>query len=404
MIAHKTLSHKSERVTKRLTSPWISLCRRRICAYQFFGFAGLTLAAALTSSLAYYRGLSPFVLAAILGAGVAIFFVLILARVAVTGEERITYYHHELAVLAGGALLLKFLGEPLLPYLDLTVLGIGVFLMLGRVGCFRMGCCHGRPHPRGVRYRQEHAETGFSCEYVGVPLFPIQLVESGWVLSIVVAGTAMVLAGWPDGAALSFYAVAYGIGRFGFEFLRGDAGRRYQWGFSEAQWFSVAILIGFVAAEAFGALPVSPWHAGAAVMISLTMIAVAVKRAVDKNGLHYLLTARHIGELAEGLGRIEEVAAALPRQTPVNPSRVAIARTSLGIQVSFGTAQSLDSLVNYYTISRRGESMSLKSAQAVANLIRSLRRSDEPCRIVEGTHGIFHVLLSPVSPGLRELR
>ena len=404
MIAHMTWSLKSERVTNRLASPWIRVCGRRISAYQFFGLAGLTLGVALTTSLASYRGLSPLVIAAILVAAVATFFLLIMARVAVSGEERITYYHHELAVLAVAALLLLAMGEPLLPYLDLTVLGIGIFLVLGRVGCFKVGCCHGRPHSRGVHYRQEHAETGFPCEYVGVPLFPIQLVESGWVLSIVVAGTAMVLAGWPDGAALSFYAVGYGTGRFGFEFLRGDAGRRYQWGFSEAQWISVAILIGFVAAEAFGVVPVFPWHAGPAVVISLTMIAVAAKRAVDKNGLHYLLTARHIGELAEGLERIEEVAAAWPGHTPVNPPRVAIARTSLGIQVSFGKVQSRESLVNCYTISRRGESMSLKSAEAVASLIRSLRRSDETCRIVEGNHGIFHVLLSPVSPGLRELR
>ena len=70
-----------------------------------------------------------------------------------TGEERIIYYRHEIAVMVVAALLLWLLRQPLLPYLDVTILGIGMFLTCGRMGCFMVGCCHGRPHDWGVCYR-----------------------------------------------------------------------------------------------------------------------------------------------------------------------------------------------------------------------------------------------------------
>src|SRR5439155_22019386 len=101
-------------------------------------------------------------------------------------------YHHEIDVMINAALLLWLLGQPLLPYLDLTILGIGMFLACGRVGCLMVGCCHGRPHSWGVRYKQEHADAGFAPYYVGVRLFPIQAVESLWVLSIVIVGNFFV--------------------------------------------------------------------------------------------------------------------------------------------------------------------------------------------------------------------
>jgi prolipoprotein diacylglyceryltransferase len=354
------------------------------------------MATGLAMFLAAHQGLSLFVVAAILLAAVITFFVLTMARLSVTGEERITYYHHELAVLAVATVLLRLSGKPILPYLDLTILGIGVFLVFGRLGCFRMGCCHGRPHERGIRYREEHADAGFSREYVGVPLFPIQLVESGWALSIVAAGTAMVLTGRPAGTALSLYAVSYGVGRFCFELMRGDPGRLYLWGFSEAQWLSVAILYTVAAAEASSRLPFSSWHAGAAAVLSLAMIVVAVKRASDTNRRHHLLNARHIGELAEGLDRLAQAAVARPAERkPGKLSRIPIARTSLGIQISLGAVRTQEICLSHYTLSRRDESLTLESAQAVARLIRYLARSDGTVKIVEGNHGIFHVLISP---------
>src|SRR5207253_2733687 len=117
------------------------------------------------------------------------------------------------------------------------------FLAFGRVGCTMVGCCHGRPGRIGLCYREEHADEGFPRYLVGVRLVPVQALESLGVAAIVGVGVALVVAGSTSGTALAWYAAAYAVLRFFLEFLRGDAGRRYSWGFSEAQWTSLGVAI-----------------------------------------------------------------------------------------------------------------------------------------------------------------
>jgi hypothetical protein len=74
------------------------------------------------------------------------------------------------------------------------------------------------------------------------------------------------------------HAYVYGTGRFCFEFARGDRGRRYVWGFSEAQWTSLFLMGAVVWAELAGILVFHHWHTGITVFLVFTMIAVALKR------------------------------------------------------------------------------------------------------------------------------
>ena len=160
----------------------------------------------------------------------------------ITGEEKLIYYHHEIAESLNIALFLWLIHQPLLPYLDISILGIGTFLFCGRLGCLMVGCCHGRPSAWGVRYREEHVAGGFAPYLVGVRLFPIQAVEFLWVFCMVVFGINIFLGDLPPGTTLVWYVVAYDTGRFYFEFLRGDAERPYIWGFSQPQWISVILM------------------------------------------------------------------------------------------------------------------------------------------------------------------
>src|SRR5258705_1231483 len=156
------------RYLDRIVRPEVHLLHTTWSAFQVCGYTGLALAFAMVLTLVIYLGLSPIVITAILLAAVLTFFGLVMATKIITGEEQIIYYHHEIAVMVVAALSLWLLGQPLLPYLDLTILGIGMFLACGRVGCLMVGCCHGRPHSWGVCYRQEHAAAGFTSYYVGV--------------------------------------------------------------------------------------------------------------------------------------------------------------------------------------------------------------------------------------------
>ena len=303
-------------------------------AFHVCGCTGLVLATVLAMTLVSRRNLSPSVMAGVILSAVATFLVLAMATKIIVGRESLTYYHHTIAVLSIAAGLLAVLRQPFLPYLDVTILGIGLFLVCGRCGCFMAGCCHGRPHRWGVRYTPEHAEAGFSVYLVGVRLFPVQLVESLWVLLIVTAGCAWVWRGDIAGEALASYLVLYGAGRFGFEFVRGDRERPYLGGFSEAQWTSALLMFSVLLAERRGMLPNHDWHAIAATIVVLGMIAVAVRRHLHQTG--QLVHPRHIHEVAQALGQVATSAG------------VHVQRTSLGIYISAsqiaGTTGSIDTV------------------------------------------------------------
>ncbi|HWK90376.1 MAG TPA: prolipoprotein diacylglyceryl transferase family protein, partial [Longimicrobium sp.] len=257
--------------------------------------------------------------------------------------------------------------------------GVGAFLACGRVGCLMVGCCHGRPYAWGVRYRGEHADAGFAAHLVGVRLFPVQLVESAWVAATVAVGMAMVFAGAPPGAALAWYVVAYDVGRFLFEFARGDVDRPYHAGFSQAQWLSLVLTLGVGAAELAGLLPLAPWHLAAGPALALAMAAVALRRRRDGARRFRLLHPRHLDELARLL-------AAPP---PAAAGAVPIARTSLGIRLSTGRADG----VRHHTLSADGGLTEGDAGALAAALARLRGASPASARVVPGAGGIYHVLL-----------
>jgi hypothetical protein len=110
-------------------------------------------------------------MAVLIVAALVTFLAVVLVTKLASGEERITYYHHEIAVTLCAYLLLKALHRPVMPYLDVMLLGIGLFLAFGRVGCLMVGCCHGVPWRWGIRYTGEHAAAGFSEYLVGSGCF-----------------------------------------------------------------------------------------------------------------------------------------------------------------------------------------------------------------------------------------
>ena len=84
----------------------------------------------------------------------------------------------------------------------------------GRIGCFLGGCCYGRPCGWGVSY----PPGSMPYEHMGdVPLFPVQLVESG---SLFVLFAICLLV--PFARRGTVYLVGVGVIRFVLECFRGD--------------------------------------------------------------------------------------------------------------------------------------------------------------------------------------
>jgi hypothetical protein len=399
------LQHKFNSAADRFARTRVGALNRVWPSFRLCGCCGLALAVVVGGCLVMSRGLSILVMSGIVVSAIITFLSLVMTTKILTGEERIIYYHHEIAVMGMAAALLRSWRQPILPYLDVTILCIGVFLICGRFGCLMVGCCHGRPHRWGVCYREEHAAAGFTSYYVGVRLFPIQAVESLWVLCIVVAGVSFVINGRPAGTALAWYVATYGLGRFCFEFMRGDSARPYHLGFSQPQWLSLLLMCGMVWAEMAGILHFHLWHAMATACLALAMTVISLVRHFRRTARHQLLHPRHVKEVAEAMAMVSSLAAetkvAGQWTTPAWKNSVStpvhVRCTSLGIQISGGKISGAAGDIYHYALSRGDGGMTEEAGRVLARLILQLRRAIGDAEFVRGNRNVFHLLIHPVA-------
>jgi Prolipoprotein diacylglyceryl transferase len=400
MSLRELFNHRADRVIR----PAIRVLRKSRSCFQVCGYTGLVLAICLTVSLIIHLSLSLRVLVALALSAMATFLTLAMITKIIVGEESLIYYHQEIAIVVVAAVVLWLLQQPVLPYLDVTILGVGLFLACGRIGCLMVGCCYGRPSQWGVRYRAEHAAAGFPSYFVGVRLFPVQLIEALCVFGIVGVGVALVLGGRTAGEALAWYVGSYGVMRFGFEFLRGDPSRRYLWGFSEAQWTSLVLMCAVVSADFTDVLDFDPWHVVATAALAATMMVVACWRRLSKTTKYELLHPRHVNEIAEAIETLS-VFVGIETSGSENDTEAQtthVARTSHGIRISTSIIPDAGGRIHLYALSSQKELLSEESARTLAALILQLKHPSASCELVRGSHAVFHALVRPPLEGRGE--
>ena len=92
----------------------------------------------------------------------------------------------------------------------------------GRLGCFCVGCCYGKPSERlGIAFA--HSEIAPN----GVPLLPVQLIEAALVFGLFFLLWQMSRRGMDGRRMLGWYLLVYSVGRFVLEFFRGDTYRGF---------------------------------------------------------------------------------------------------------------------------------------------------------------------------------
>jgi hypothetical protein len=313
-------------------------------------------------------------------AGAVAYYAVAIGERALVGEERLVYYHHELAVLAAAAGVAALAGRPVWRALDVTVAALGVFLAFGRLGCFSVGCCYGAPHRLGLRYRQEHADVGFPHELVGAPLLPVQVLESAASLALACVAAWRVWSGAPAGTAFADAVCGYALVRFSLELLRGDALRPELARLSEAQWWSVGLAAALAIAGRAGALPPLRWRQGAALALALAAMATVIARG-RRGSLHRLLGPRHVEEVARAL---VDAPAAAPR----------VSTTSLGVRLSACVVAAGSGEARLYTVS----GVDARSARALSSLILKLKPSPDRGQLVERRPGLFQLVVTSTAP------
>lgn len=126
---------------------------------------------------------------------------------------------------------LKFLSDLLAPIIPL-------FHFFGRIGCFLSGCCYGIESKLGFTYKHSLMESANN-----INRFPIQLVEASYNLILFILLTVFYKKGKFKGKLLYIYLILYPVGRFIFEFFRGDEYRGFIFGLSTSQFISILLLV-----------------------------------------------------------------------------------------------------------------------------------------------------------------
>jgi phosphatidylglycerol:prolipoprotein diacylglycerol transferase len=125
-------------------------------------------------------------------------------------------------------------------FVDLVTPGIPLGHAFGRIGCFFAGCCYGRPfeRPIGIEYHKPIGDAP-----VGVPLFPVQLLEAAINLIICMVLVLYTRKHNTKWKVFSLYLIMYSVGRYFLEYLRYDAIRGKLIGISTSQWISISLFV-----------------------------------------------------------------------------------------------------------------------------------------------------------------
>lgn len=121
---------------------------------------------------------------------------------------------------------------------DIFAVCVPLFHAFGRIGCFLGGCCYGVESKFGFI-----ADNELVPEMSGVRRFPISLVEALFNLLLFAFVLFLYNRNIQKSKLIFVYMIIYSIGRFVFEFFRGDEIRGVFFGLSTSQWISILFLV-----------------------------------------------------------------------------------------------------------------------------------------------------------------
>lgn len=125
-------------------------------------------------------------------------------------------------------------------YESIFVSSVPLIHAFGRIGCFCAGCCYGcvTDSVFGVCY-----SIPLSDAPIGIPLFPVQLLESLLNLCLFILLAILTSKQKTRRMVLPLYLICYAVFRFILEFFRFDDIRGIFFGLSTSQWISIALCV-----------------------------------------------------------------------------------------------------------------------------------------------------------------
>ena len=357
----------------------LSIFGRSWPTFQLCGLAGLVAGPTLAALLAESRGYQPLLVVGMAGLALGAFLGLALFSRWRRGREQLAFYPAESAALLLAALLLRLLGQPLLPYLDLLAIGLAGCYAFIRVGCHHAGCCHGRVARHGVIYGAAHVREGFPQAYADLPLFPLQALEALILAGLTAVAAVLFHAGsLPAGSVLAFWLGSYAVARFFLELLRADPETPFRYRLATPQWSALGRSLAAAALAGWIASPLLPGLIGGALLLVTATLWLLVRRQQAEESAT-TIAACHA--LAQALA----LAAALPdRRAPDRPREISHGLFCSCSQLEAGR-------VTLVTLSRRS-GVSPGTIAAISAMISRLRPGLVAPTILASGSGIVHLV------------
>lgn len=153
----------------------------------------------------------------------------------------LVFYGSIIAGVLAALIYLKIKKQKFFDYAAAIIPAIPLAHAIGRVGCFLAGCCYGKVCDTPISVIYTNPVGGAPT---GVPVFPIQLVESA--CNLVVFAILLIYTGKEikKGSVIFLYMILYAVERFVLEYFRADEIRGAFLGISTSQWISIALFIG----------------------------------------------------------------------------------------------------------------------------------------------------------------
>ena len=152
----------------------------------------------------------------------------------------IVFYGGLIGGIIGGLLYFRRFKANAAQILECATPAIPLAHAIGRIGCFLAGCCYGHSTDAfwGIVYPPESLSAPS-----GIPLVPVPLLEAALNVCICI-GLFFYIWKKPRRGLRAFggYLIAYAIGRFALEYLRGDLVRGFLLGISTSQLVSLLLL------------------------------------------------------------------------------------------------------------------------------------------------------------------
>ncbi|HHU49004.1 MAG: prolipoprotein diacylglyceryl transferase [Caldicoprobacterales bacterium] len=127
-----------------------------------------------------------------------------------------------------------------IPALSMVIIPtIPLIHSFGRIGCFFAGCCYGIGYDGIASITFKNSPVAPN----GVPLFPVQLLESITNLMIFIILIFYRRRARSYKNLIVLYLILYSLARFVLEFFRGDIVRGFIFGLSTSQWISLLIIV-----------------------------------------------------------------------------------------------------------------------------------------------------------------